>query len=194
VLPRTQKRGRPGEYGRLVRPLPHRYKECTWPATEPDVCGAFTVPDGASGDEATVRFQGWHGLVRADQKVAADNETFTIWVFLDPRFRNPLVLATNVNASAAASYHLYHDRWPVEQVPLVAKQMLGLHRHFVFATACLWRLPELALLLGDVLTIVVALLPAIPSGYWDRHAKNDRPATMRDCLSGYCSLILGPHC
>jgi hypothetical protein len=85
------------------------------------------------------------------------------------------VLATNLNASPAASYHLYRDRWPVEQVPLVAKQMLGLHRHFVFATASIWRLPELALLLGNVLTIVAASLPAIPSGYWDRHPEK-RPA------------------
>jgi hypothetical protein len=42
------------------------------------VYGDFAVTDEASGDEVKVRFQGWHGLVRADQKVAADNKTFTI--------------------------------------------------------------------------------------------------------------------
>jgi hypothetical protein len=61
-----------------VRPLPRRYKGCALPATEPDVYGDFAVTDEASGDEVKVRFQGWHGLVRADQKVAADNKTFTI--------------------------------------------------------------------------------------------------------------------
>ncbi len=28
---------------------------------------------------------------------------------------------------------IYHDRWPVEQLPLSAKQMLGAYRQFVHA-------------------------------------------------------------
>ncbi len=35
--------------------------------------------------------------------------------------------------SGVASHGLYRDRWPVEQVPLAAKQMLGGARQFVFA-------------------------------------------------------------
>jgi hypothetical protein len=174
-LPTEQRRGRPREYGQLLRPLPRRYRGKLLAASEPDVCGSFTEPAEAGAAAVTVHFQGWHEVVRADQKVAADNQTVTVWTFVDPRFRDPLVLGTNLPASAAAIYHLFADRWPVEQLPLVAKQMLGLHRHFVFAPTSVWRLPELALLLGNVLTLLTTLLPPMPSGYWDRHPKK-RPA------------------
>lgn len=169
------KGGRPREYGTLVRPLPRKYRGRLITASEPDVCGSFAVTDEQSGEKVTVHCHRWHGLVRPDQKVAAGNETASIWVFFDPRYREPLVLATNIAASAEAIYYLYRDRWPVEQPPLVAKQMLGLQRHFVFAPASIWRLPELALLLGNVLTIAATLLPPMPSGYWDRRPKK-RPA------------------
>lgn len=173
--PLKGKGGRRREYGATVRPLARTYSGQAIAASEPDVCDRFTVIDEQSGQEVTVHCHGWHGLVRLDQKVAAHNEPVSIWVFFDPRFRDPLVLATNIAAAAQATYHLYRDRWPVEQPPLVAKQMLGLQRHFVFAPASIWRLPELALLLGNVLTIAATLLPPLPSGYWDRHPKK-RPA------------------
>lgn len=182
VLPPPEaKGGRPREYGARVRPLARKYRGRLIAASQPDVSGSFTVIDEQNGEAVTVPFHGWHGLVRSDQKVAADNgparhaETVSIWVFFDPRYRDPLVLATNIAASPEAIYQLYGDRWPVEQPPLAAKQMLGLHRHFVFAPASIWRLPELALLLGNVLTIAATLLPPLPSGYWDRRPKK-RPA------------------
>ena len=46
--------------------------------------------------------------------------------FFDPRYREPLILAANFDASAETIYQLYRDRWPVEQLPLAAKQMIGL--------------------------------------------------------------------
>ncbi len=60
------------------------------------------------------------------------------------------------------------DRWPVEQIPLVAKQMLGLHRQFVFAPESCQRLPELAMLVGNVLSYLALVLPPMPTGFWDR--------------------------
>jgi hypothetical protein len=42
---------------------------------------------------------------------------------------------------------------------MAAKQMLGLHRQFVFARESCQRLPELALLAGNVLTYLAAVLP-----------------------------------
>jgi hypothetical protein len=170
-LPPRQGRGRPLEYGPLLRPLARNYKDHALPASQPDICGAFGVEDEQGAGEVTVRFHGWLEVVGAQQKVAEDNETVTVWVFWDPRFRDPLVLATNVAVTATSVYHLYRDRWPVEQAPLAAKQMLGLHRHFVFAPTSVWRLPELALLLGNVLTIMAMLLPPIPSGYWDKQPR-----------------------
>ena len=78
-------------------------------------------------------------------------------------------MATSLTKLAAKStYHVYRDRWPVEQPPLAAKQMIGLHRQFVFADESCFRLPELSLIAGALLTYLAAVLPPIPSGFWDR--------------------------
>ncbi len=106
--------------------------------------------------------------------------------FFDPRYREPLLLAANFDASAETIYQLYLDRWPVEQLPLAAKQMIGLHRHFVSNFTCCWRLPELALLAGNMLTHVAMLVPALPTGFWDRRPKQT-PGRLRRAL-GKCSL------
>ena len=53
-------------------------------------------------------------------------------------------------------------------MPLVAKQMLGLHRQFVFTPESCQRLPELAMLVGNILSYLTLVLPAIPTGFWDR--------------------------
>ena len=99
-------------------------------------------------------------------------ETFIIWVYFDPLYDKPLILGTNLRqATPLTIFCLYQDRWPVEQIPLVAKQMLGLHRQFVFAPESCHRLPELALLLANVLTYLAAVLPPMPTGFWDRRPK-----------------------
>jgi hypothetical protein len=167
-LPSKKKRGRPAEYGRLVRPLPRKRGDNHIPATAPDTTVSFQFGD------RTIEAQGWTGLVRTGQKVSATNETFTVWVFHDPLYKKPLVLGTNLSAQAETIFRLYLDRWPVEQPPLVAKQMLGLHRQFVFAPVSCQRLPELALLTGNILTYLAAILPPIPTGFWDRHPKKRR--------------------
>lgn len=175
AVPVGQRRGRPRAYGDLLRPLPRRYRGRSLAASPADHNGTFVVA-AEDGTEVTVAFQGWQDVVRAEQKVTSTNETVTVWVFFDPRFRDPLVLATNLAATAATSYHLYRDRWLVEQVPQAAKQMLGLQRQFVYAPTSLYRLPQLALFLGNVLTIMATQLPPLPSGYWDRHPKKRRDA------------------
>ena len=92
-------------------------------------------------------------------------------VFFDPAYQDPLLLATNVALKPESVFAFYLDRWPVEQVPLAAKQMIGLHRQFVFAQESCQRLPELALLAGNILTYLAAVLPPMPTGFWDRHQK-----------------------
>jgi len=82
-LPPRKKRGHPPEYGELVRPLARRYRDRTLPATPPDEERTFVY----QGREVCA--QGYHGLVRSDQKVSADNATFSIWVFRDPAYRKP---------------------------------------------------------------------------------------------------------
>ena len=167
-LPPEKKRGRPAEYGQIVRPLARKRVDNLIPATDPDETISFQFAG------RTIKTQGWVGVVRTDQKVSATNETFTVWVFHDPLYKKPLVLSTNLSAKAGTIFRLYLDRWPVEQPPLVAKQMLGLHRQFVFSPISCQRLPELALLAGNILTYLAAVLPPIPTGFWDRRPKKRR--------------------
>ena len=62
----------------------------------------------------------------------ADPATFATNVFHDPLYKAAAGLATNLTKIKAETvYHMYRDRWPVEQPPLAAKQMIGLHRQFV---------------------------------------------------------------
>jgi hypothetical protein len=121
-------------------------------------------------------------LVRSDQKVAAAQATFTIWVYHDPLYQEPLVLGTNLAAQAATILQLYLDRWPVEEVPLVCKQLLGLQRQFVFAALARFRLPELGLIAANILAHLAATLPAQPSGFWDRQPRRT-PGRLRRVLS-----------
>ena len=63
---------------------------------------------------------------------------------------------------------MYRDRWPVEGLPLWAKQRLGAARQFVFAEDSRQRLPAWSLLAGSLLAYTVATPPALPTGFWDR--------------------------
>jgi len=175
-LPPRKKRGHPPEYGELVRPLARRYRDRTLPATPPDEERTFVY----QGREVCA--QGYHGLVRSDQKVSADNATFSIWVFRDPAYRKPLVLITNLPVSPEAVFRLYRERWPVEQIPQVAKPLLGLERQWVFAPESIWRLPELALLAANMLLYLAAVLPPVPTGFWDRQPQRS-PGRLRRVLA-----------
>lgn len=159
---RTGGRGRPAEYGRRVRPRPRTYQEHHLPATPPDVATQFSYAG------RLIRAQSWQDVVRSDQKVAASQATFTIWVYQDPLYPEPLVLGTNLAAHAATIFQLYLDRWPVKEVPLVCKQLLGLQRQFVFAAAMRFRLPELGLLAANT---------ASPWRIWQRACPPCRPAS-----------------
>jgi hypothetical protein len=84
---------------------------------------------------------------------------------------DPLVVVTTLPVSAYALWCLYHDRWPIEQVPLAAKQMLGAHRAFVFGGESRHRLPELALLAGNILAYMAATAVVVATGFWDRRCR-----------------------
>lgn len=164
-LPDNKGRGRPPTRGTLVRPLARKWKDRTLPATPPDVTTSFIF------EGRTITAYGWLDVMRADLNVADDHERYSIWVLADPLFKTPLVLGTNLSVTPEVLFNLYLDRWPVEQIPLVAKQLLGCQRQFVFTHTSCWRLGELALLVGNILTWLAVLLPPQPSGYWDRHPK-----------------------
>jgi hypothetical protein len=175
-VPAYQGRGRPRVYGEKVRPLPRKRKAHQIAATPADQQSQFDY----QGRSIQVSF--WHNLVAPDTAVAADAQTFSIYVYADPLYKQPLLLATNLLLEPQTAYLIYRDRWPVEQAPLAAKQMIGLHRHFVFAPESCFRLPELGLLAGAILTYVAAVSPPVPTAFWDR-APQPTPGRLRRVLA-----------
>jgi len=172
-LPPYKGRGAHPKKGVLVRPLERVFKGKVLAATAADARVSFKL------NGRTIVAQGWLNLMRADLRVADKHELFSIWVIDDPYYDGVLVLGTNLpeTVSPTALYQLYIDRWPVEQIPLVAKQLLGCHRQFVFAHTSCWRLGELAFFVGNLLSWLAATSPPIPSGYWDRHPKKQPVAS-----------------
>lgn len=160
-LPPYSGRGRPCTRGELIRPLARTYRGRELAATPPDQ--VTTWQEGG----AVVRAEQWNDLVLPDAPVAGA-PPFGLVVIYDPRWTDPLVLATTLAVSSRALRDLYLDRWPVEQLPLAAKQMLGAARAFVSEPETCHRLPELALLAGSILTYLAATLPTVPTGSWDR--------------------------
>jgi hypothetical protein len=96
-------------------------------------------------------------------------------------------LGTKVALLPETAFKLYLDRWPVEQIPLVAKQTLGLQRQFVFAPESCQRLPELALVATNILTYLAATSPPMPTGFWDRC-----PKKRRDVSDGFWRKLFFP--
>lgn len=162
-LPLYKGRGARPKRGLLVRPLPRRYRGNLLNADEPDKTISFS--DGKN----RVRASEFGNLVLPDAKPGA--ATFRLVVFYHPRYKEPLVLATNLKVSCEALFYLYRDRWPIEQAPLAAKQMLGADRSFVFGAASRFRVPELALLAGSMLSYIAATSQPVATGFWDRCAR-----------------------
>lgn len=180
-LPAYKGRGRPPVYGERVRPLSRQWQARQIAATPPDQQSHFDYQG------RPIQMACWHELVCADRPATQDvgnaQGTFSIYVYTDPLYKQPLVLATNLHLTAPESaYLIYRDRWPVEQAPLAAKQMIGLHRHFVFAPETCFRLPELGLVAGAILTYVAAVLPPTPTAFWDRAPKST-PGRLRRVLA-----------
>ncbi|MDP9372077.1 MAG: hypothetical protein M3Q65_06425 [Chloroflexota bacterium] len=167
-------RGRPPTRGAVVRPLPRTHQGRVLPATPPDQIETWHE------DDTVLRAEVWRDLVLPD--AAAGSPPFTAVALHDPRHRAPLLLVTPLALPPRAVRDLYRDRWPVEQLPLAAKQMLGAARQFVHAPETCQRLPELTLLAGAVLSYAAATAPAIPTGFWDRRPQ-PTPGRLRRLLA-----------
>jgi hypothetical protein len=169
-------RGRRPVYGEVVRPLARTYKGCTIPASQPDFTDEFEY------EGRTIKVKGWYDLILPGVVPGPDRDTFDIYVFEDPLYHDPLVLGATLRLRPITSFRLYQDRWPVEQVPLAAKHMIGAHRQFVFAYQSCQRWPELTLIVGGILTYLAAALPPIPTGFWDKQPKAT-PGRLRRLLA-----------
>lgn len=170
-------KGRYPIYGEKVRPLSRTYAGREIAATAPDE--EVTWKDG----ERTIRAKIWRDLVRPGVVPGPEACTFDVYVIEEPRFAEPWVLGTPVKLTAQTVQAMYIDRWPIEQIPLSAKHMVGAHRQFVFAAESIHRLPELALLMGSVLSFLAATAPATPTGFWDRNP-HSTPGRFRRTLQG----------
>jgi len=175
-LPAYSQKGRPAEYGQRIRPLARIYQGKSIAATPADRVTTWQQQGLA------FRAEFWDDLVLPDIKPDPDQQTFSVAAVYDPRFEEPWLLACPLKLSGSDLWALYHDRWPIEQLPLAAKHMVGAHRQFVFAPESCYRLPELSLLAGSIQTYLAAALPPIPTGFWDRHPKHT-PGRLRRLLA-----------
>ena len=158
--PAYRGRGRPAQRGALVRPLARSYRGKVIAATPPD------REESWEEEGRTLRALVWTGLVLPD--AGPDAPTFQVAAVDDPRFPEPLLLATPLELTPPDLRAVYRDRWPVEQLPLAAKQMLGAVRQYVHEPETSQRLPELALAAGAALSYLAATEPAVATGFWDR--------------------------
>ncbi len=160
TVPAYAGRGRRPTRGALVRPCARRYREHELAATPPDRTETWLWHG------RRLQAQVWEQLVKASGTPKAP--TFTCYRIDDPDYRQPWLLLSPLKLSAAEAHAAYRERWPVEQLPQTAKQLLGANRQFVFGEAARQRLPELALLSGSLLMYLAAPQPAQPTGFWDR--------------------------
>jgi hypothetical protein len=168
--------GRPPIYGETVRPLPRAYQGNPIAATPPDASEVWEIAG------RSIRADIWENLILPGV-VPGSAPCFRVFAIYDPAFDQPWLLATPLPVQAPSVRALYHDRWPIEQLPLAAKQMIGAHRQFVHAPESIQRLPELALLAGSILSFLAATAPASPTGFWDRQPRCT-PGRFRRALMG----------
>ena len=174
-LPPYKGVGRHPEYGEIVRPLARTYKDKEIAATPCDATARWKR--GKRWVKALI----FNDLVGSERMPGG--RSLRCVVILDPKYKHPLLLVTTLSLTAYALWCLYFDRWPIEQIPLSAKQMLGAARTFVFGKESRVRVPVLSLLAGSVLSYVAASSEVVPTGFWDVCA---RPTCgrLRRVLSG----------
>jgi hypothetical protein len=170
-------KGRISIYGEKIRPLERSYKGKSIAASVPDRIETWTEND------VTLRAEIWEEVILPGVVPLSETKTFRVYAIHDPAYATPWLLATALKLKAATVKAMYQDRWPIEQIPLAAKQMVGAHRQFVHADESIQRLPELALLAGSILSYLAATSPLTPTGFWDRQPKRT-PGRLRRTLLG----------
>ena len=168
--------GRHPIYGDLIRPMERHRKEHVIPASAPDAECSWQESQ-MDGSVITLTVKLWRNVIPTPQAgwSAEDLEvinamTWTAFAIQHPKYDEPMIVLSTVDLSAPQVHQVVHHRWGVEQPPLVAKQLLGLHRQFVWHPQMRFRYPELSLLAAGILTYSAACvtLPT-PTGWWDRH-------------------------
>lgn len=176
-LPDHAGKGRKPVYGQRIRPLERRYKDKILAKSLPDRVETWNEAGGE------MRAEIWEDVVLPAVTPNPQAKTFNVYAIYDPAYTTPWLLAIPLKLKPATVKAIYQDRWPVEQIPLAAKQMVGAHRQFVHADESIQRLPELALLAGSILTFLAATAPVASTGFWDRQPKRT-PGRFRRTLMG----------
>ena len=160
-----------------MRPLGRTYADNEIPASPPDQVISWQEDGRKNWAEI------WTNLLLPGVVPHPNNETFQVLAIYDPLYAQPWVLATDLPIAPPDVKTLYQDSWPVEQISLAAKHMVGAHRQFVFAQESIPRLPELALLAGSIQSFLAATLPVTATGVWDRNPRRI-PGRLRRVLFG----------
>lgn len=71
-----------------------------------------------------LRAEIWRALVLTIAKPNPHNKTFDVYAIDDPAFDTPWLLAIPLKLKTERVRAFYQDRWPVEQIPTSAKQMV----------------------------------------------------------------------
>ena len=109
-------KGRRPVYGEKIRPLERSYKGKTIAASAPDRIETW-VEDGVA-----LRAEIWNDLILPGVVPGPQAKTFRVHAIYDPDYKTPWLLATPLKLKPATVRAIYQDRWPVEQIPLAAKQ------------------------------------------------------------------------
>ena len=166
-------RGRPRKHGELIRPLERTYKGKVLAASKPDDIQTWVDHQGHQLEANLWRNvllteqQGWS----EERKALNQQQAWLVLVVKHPKYPVPMVILLNLALSPEQAYSVMHGRWGVEQMPLVAKQLLGGHRMFVFEDEMRFRLPELLAVAASTLMVVAGNSEIMPSGWWDTKPK-----------------------
>lgn len=163
----------------LIRPLARKHKETVIDATLPDEIIQFKDENGYE-----VVFKVWEKLyfleshlknVAEEQKDELRLLPIKVVCIEHPCYEKPHLYGTTLQELEPENiYKIYTHRWPVEGVPQVGKRLLsgGGGRHFTHCKNSNLRLPVFSMLVGVILKMMSALLPPIPTGFWDRKPKS----------------------
>lgn len=177
-------RGPKPKRGEQVRPLTRTFNGKVIPGNPPDRIETFKV-----GKRTLIGHWFDSVVIPASKGDAACLLVFSCLVILDPKYKKPWVLLTDLGVGAPGSvsaetiYLLYRCRWKIESLPQTAKQILGGHQSFVHAESSRFRLPELCLLAASIAQYLSATSPVVATGFWDR-APQATAGRFRRCLSG----------
>ena len=175
-----RRRGRPRNKGELIRPLARVHKGHQIAASNPDSFETWEQRIGVGEKTRVLKLEArvWQNVVlieqkgwSQEQKELNSSQTWTVCVVKHPDYEVPMVLLFNVALTSKEANKVMRGRWGVEQLPLVTKQLLGLHRMFVHSDEMRFRLPEVGFIAGSLLMVVAGSCEVMPTGWWDVKAK-----------------------